>query len=38
VIDYYNSIKVIYDTYPEVVLMLKNALILEQGGRTFKDS
>jgi hypothetical protein len=38
VIDYYNSIKVIYDTYPEVVLMLKNALIVEQGGRTFKDS
>ncbi|MDD1626797.1 MAG: hypothetical protein LUQ26_04875 [Methylococcaceae bacterium] len=38
VIDYYNSIKVIYETYPEVVLMLKNALIVEQGGRTFKDS
>ena len=37
VIDYYNSIQVIYDIYPEVVLMLKNALIVEQGGRTFKD-
>jgi hypothetical protein len=38
VIDYYKSIKVIYDTYPEVASMLKNALIVEQGGRTFKDS
>ena len=37
VIEYYKSIKMIYDTYPEVVLMLKNALIVEQGGRTFKD-
>jgi hypothetical protein len=36
VIDYYKKIKVIYDTYPEVVSMLKNALIVEQGGRTFK--
>jgi hypothetical protein len=38
VIDYYKSIKVIYDTYPEVASMLKNALIVEQGRRTFKDS
>ena len=38
VIEYYKSIKVIYDTYPEVVSMLKNALIVEQGGRTFKDN
>jgi hypothetical protein len=38
VIEYYKSIQVIYDTYPEVVSMLKNALIVEQGGRTFKES
>jgi len=38
VIDYYKNIKVIYDIYPEVVSMLKNALIVEKGGRTFKDS
>jgi hypothetical protein len=37
-IDYYKSIKVIYDAYPEVVAMLKKALIVEQGGRTFKDN
>lgn len=36
VIDYYKNIKVIYDIYPEVVSMLKNALIVEKGGRTFK--
>jgi hypothetical protein len=35
VIGYYKGIQVIYDTYPEVVSMLKNALIVEQGGRTF---
>ena len=38
VIDYYKNIKVIYDIYPEVVSMLKNALIVEKGGRNFKDS
>jgi hypothetical protein len=38
VIEYYKNIQVIYDTYPEVVSMLKNAFIVEQGGRTFKDS
>jgi len=37
VIDYYKSIKVIYDTYPEVFSMIKNVLIVEQGGITFKD-
>ena len=37
VIEYYKSIKVIYDAYPEVVSMLKNALIVEQGGKTFKN-
>lgn len=37
VIDHYNSIKTVYDRYPEVVSMLKDALIVEQGGRTFKD-
>jgi len=37
-IEYYKNIQVIYDSYPEVVAMLKKALILEQGGRTFIDS
>ncbi len=37
-IEYYKNIQVIYDSYPEVVAMLRNALILEQGGRTFIDS
>ena len=38
VIEYYKDIKLVYDTYPEVVLMLKKALIVEQGGRTFNDN
>jgi hypothetical protein len=37
VINYYKSIKVIYDTYPEVFSMIKNVLIVEQDGITFKD-
>lgn len=37
-IEYYKNIQVIYDSYPQVVAMLKDALIVEQGGRTFKDS
>jgi hypothetical protein len=37
-INYYKNISVIYDTYPEVVSMLKSALGVEQSGRTFEDN
>jgi hypothetical protein len=37
-IEYYKNIQVIYDSYPQVVAMLKDAIIVEQGGRTFNLS